>query len=230
MSCPGKRSCDVFDFSNAHARALFIEECVNATRTGFVDGCFCDRAVDGTPTDSGDDNVPSGKKADLTPAKAKAYFEGHIQVLTELQTALGEGPVIANHAYGPPHDAMVPGSVSFSMIESFGANNRSINQLLMNAKNKRGVQAHGEPTENCLAAFLIGAGHRAYFGFGGWSEDRAVFSDHWLPQFSQPLGEPQGDAIYDTDTQVWKRAFEHVNVTFDVQNNLGAIEGWDFYL
>ena len=34
-------------------------------------------------------------------------------MLTDLQTALGEGPVIANHAYGPPHDNMVKGSVSF---------------------------------------------------------------------------------------------------------------------
>ena len=63
------------------------------------------------------------------------------QVLTELQAALGDGPLIANHAYGPPHDAMVPGSVAFSMIEGFGPSNKSINELRVNAANGRGVQA-----------------------------------------------------------------------------------------
>ena len=113
MGCPSPTgTCDVFDFAQAKARALFIAECVNATKTGVVDGCFLDRAVDGTPTDSGDDRVPCAGancryKLNLTAATSKAYAAGHVQVLTDLQTAIGEGPVIANHAYGPPHDNMV---------------------------------------------------------------------------------------------------------------------------
>ena len=148
----GGHVCDVFDFGQARARELFIETCVNATQSGYVDGCFVDRAVDGTPTDGPDDNTPSGKKYNLTNATAWAYFEGqsksiilgftenllentggvprppsllsrggsllpsiradvrailmtsshsegHIKMLTDLQTAVGEGPVIANHAY-----------------------------------------------------------------------------------------------------------------------------------
>ena len=31
---------------------------------------------------------------------------------------------------GPPHDNLGPGAVSFSMIEGFGPNNASIQQLL----------------------------------------------------------------------------------------------------
>merc|ERR1712113_574041 len=89
----GGHMCDVFDFSNPRTRQLFIEECVNATKTGYVDGCFADRAVDGTPTDSGNDTIPSGQKYNLTSKKAEAYFVGHIQVLTDLQKALGQGPL-----------------------------------------------------------------------------------------------------------------------------------------
>jgi hypothetical protein len=92
----GGKNSDVFDFSNAKARELFIQECINATKSGYVDGCFADRAVDGTPTDSGDDRVPcTGQncryKLNLTAAKAKAYAAGHVQVLTDLQTALVRG-------------------------------------------------------------------------------------------------------------------------------------------
>ena len=114
MSGGGHSGMGVFDFGNPKAHSLFIEEClpVNATCTGYVDGCFCDRAVDGTPTDSGDDNIPCssavkhGCKYNISDETAKAYFDGHIQVLTDLQRAVGEGPVIVNHAYGPPHGAI----------------------------------------------------------------------------------------------------------------------------
>ena len=64
MSGGGHTNMDVFDFGNAEMRALFIEECVNATQTGYVDGCFLDRAVDGTPTDS--------THGDLTPCMQSA--------------------------------------------------------------------------------------------------------------------------------------------------------------
>lgn len=150
-------------------------------------------------------------------------------MLTDLQKALGEGPLIANHAYGPPHDPMEAGSVSFSMIEGFGANNASIQQLLMNAENGRGVVAHGRGSEDDLAAFLIGAYHRAYYGLGGWSEGKHDFNNHWLPQFALPLGEPLSDATYDASGGTWNRQFAHgVNVTFAVKINRGKIVGWNF--
>ena len=231
----GHKTSDVFDFSNPAARALFIQECVNATKSGFVDGCFCDRAVDGTPSDSGDDMVPCGTatkkhvkpcKLNITGAKAAAYAAGHVQVLTDLQTALGEGPVIANHAYGPPHDNMMVGSVSFAMNEFFSANNASINEMLLSAANGRGVQAHGKPTQSSLAAFLIGAGYRAYYGMGGWAESGQTFQDHWMPQFDLPLGAPHSDATYDVASATWTRTFgKGVKVTFECHGNNGTITG-----
>lgn len=228
MRRPDVRALPAADFANPAARALFIEECVNATKSGFVDGCFCDRAVDGTPSDGGDDRIPctTNCKYNLTAAQAEAYAAGHVKVLTDLQTALGQGPVIANHAYGPPHDNMLPGSVSFSMIEGFGPNNASIQELLMNSANGRGVQAHGRPTEDCLAAFLIGAGERAYFGIGGWGENGPTFDDHWMPQFALPLGAPQAAASYNAATKSWTRKFgKGVTVTFEVEGGKGSIVG-----
>ena len=48
------------------------------------------------------------------------------------------------------------------MIEGFGATNLSIQELLLNAKHGRGTVAHGQGSEDDLAAFLIGAHDRAY--------------------------------------------------------------------
>lgn len=131
-----------------------------------------------------------------------------------------------HYADGPPHDNMAPGSVSFAMIETFGANNQSIQELLLAAANGRGVQAHGAPSESSLAAFLIGAGHRAYYGIGGWEERGVSFDDHWMPQFSLPLGAPHGDAEYDATTATWTRTFgKGVDVTFHCHGRNGTISG-----
>mmetsp|Transcript_20270 Transcript_20270/g.60557 ORF Transcript_20270/g.60557 Transcript_20270/m.60557 type:complete len:411 (+) Transcript_20270:74-1306(+) len=222
----GGHSCDVFDFGKDLARQLFIEECVNATKTGFVDGCFIDRAVDGTPVDSGDDNHWSARGHHLDNATAEAYFNGHIQMLKDLQTAIGDGPVIANHAYGPPHDPLLPGYVNFCMIEGFGANGGSIEQLQMAVSNGRGVQAHGRGTIDDIAAFLIGAGYHSFYGFGGWSDTESP-AKHWSPYFDMPLGEPHGPAVQDSN-HVWTRKFgTNVTVTFDGRTNTGHVSGWD---
>jgi hypothetical protein len=208
--------CDVFDFSNSRTRELFIQECINATQSGYVDGCFADRSVGG---------IDKGIK--LTEEKAAAYAAGHVKVLTDLQTALGEGPLIANHAYGPPHDPMQPGSVDFAMMEFFYANNASIQSLLLSSANGRGVQAHGQRSRDALAAFLIGAGYRAFYGVGDWLTSHSNFDDHWMTEFELPLGAPLADAIYSpANGGIWTRRFEHVNVTFALKGSKGTIQGW----
>jgi hypothetical protein len=39
----GKSGMTVFDFTQQQACDLWASECINATKTGFVDGCFSDR-------------------------------------------------------------------------------------------------------------------------------------------------------------------------------------------
>ena len=89
------------------------------------------------------------------------------QVLTELQAALGDGPLIANHAYGPPHDAMVPGSVAFSMIEGFSPSNKSINELRVNAATSFDCPFEGRIDEDAVYAALdqvLSFGHEVEIG------------------------------------------------------------------
>lgn len=112
------------------------------------------------------------------------------------------------------------------MIEGFGPNNASINQLLLSASNSRGVQAHGRNSEDDVAAFLVGAGYRAYFGMGGWSQKSPTFEDHWMPQFAMPLGEPLSDGVYTASDKTWRREFKSgVKVTFELTTKKGNITG-----
>ena len=80
---------------------------------------------------------------------------------------------------------------------------------------------------NCassIAAFLIGAGPGAYWGFGGWASASGNFSQRWVPEFNRPLGEPHADAVYDADTGVWSRSFSSgTKVTFNAHTNDGTV-------
>ena len=119
---------------------------------------------------------------------------------------------------------MYAGSVNFAMIEGFGPNQLSIEQLRMAARNNRGVQAHaGRVDEDTVAAFLVGAGEFHYYGMGGW-QDGFVRSKHWVEGvFGRRLGEPD-DAVYDQSTATWTRTFKGgTKVTFDTKGNKGAV-------
>ena len=64
----------------------------------------------------------------------------------------------------------------------------------------------------------MAAGDNCFFGYGGFWEAPA-----WMPFYDVPIGDPQGEATYDSATGIWKRNFEHVSVTFDTATNRSTI-------
>jgi hypothetical protein len=131
-------------------RDFWASECYNMTQTGFVDGCFSDRAVGGI------------RSCNLSAAHSAAYDAGHIAVHQQLQELIGNGPLIANGAIDMP-------GVNAVQIEDFKADNVSIVKLLECVANGKIVEAHagygvdGDADDHCskgivnsLAAFLIG--------------------------------------------------------------------------
>lgn len=218
----GHVGMDVFDFANPAARALFMSDCVNATLSGVVDGCYMDRATDISPV------------VNLSIAQAKDYIDGHVTMLNDLQAALGDrGPVVGNGAYGPPDD---PTSISMAMLEEFSplksGGKGNISDLFTGVENGRGMVVHTMvfPTENDIAAFLIAAGPRCYFGFGSWSTTFETLAQRWSPLFDFPLGAPLGNATLDEASKIYRRQYVHVNVSFDMKSGQGKVAGWNFPL
>lgn len=207
----------VFDFSQQEVRNFWSSDCINATKTGYIEGCFADRA-----------NEDTFMKNNLTKDKEEAYSKGHVQVLQELQHALGDNILIANNDLVP--------EVSATMIEGFGAEESSIKLLQEGAKQGKLVQAHAgyhpdsqdnhcKNITNSLAAFLIGAGEYSYYGCSrGWS----VSQDNmdwlvWHPEYDKPLGKPMGPAVKQGET--YTRQFAAgTAVTFNVKTNEGSIQ------
>jgi len=196
----------VFDFAQKDVRDFWASECLNMTKTGVVDGCFSDRA-DGTPCGAGQE-----------------YKDGHIQVHRELQQALGDGVLIANHAYTMP-------GVNAVMIEYFKNDEQSIKDLMLTVKNGKMTFAHAswactKDLTDTLAAFLIGAGARSYYACSrGWKVQADPIESAWREEYDRDLGEPTGLAVKTGD--VYRREFKHPKgttvVTFNVSSNSGKI-------
>ena len=111
----------VFDFSQQVVRDFWASECINVTKTGFVDGCFSDRS-------DGDPSCPF-----KTPEDKAAFEAGHLKVHQDLQKALGNGVLIANHGFTMP-------GVGAVQIEGFKAIEESIQQLNQSARLGKLVQ------------------------------------------------------------------------------------------
>jgi len=205
-----------FDFSQSVVRDFWASECINMTKTGFVDGCFSDRAV----------SEPACPFA--TKEAQAAYDAGHLKVHQELQEQLGNGVLIANHAYTMP-------GVSATQIESFAADEDSIILLNQSAALGKLVQAHAgysedssdnhcsNNVEQALAAFLIGARENSFFGCSrSWNVDTDPVADVWHEEYDRPLGAPTGFAVKNGD--VWTRTFSSGTVvTFNAANSTGHI-------
>ena len=133
----------VFDFSQQTARSLWAEVCKNATATGYVDGCFADRAVDVQQFET---------NGQISQHKRTAFDKGHWDMLAELQEHIGAGPIIANHAYNLT-------GTSAAMIERGGANMHTIGWLQSCDQNGKIVECHMGKSllnDDMVATFLIG--------------------------------------------------------------------------
>jgi hypothetical protein len=180
----GKSGLTVFDFQQQAACDLWASECVNATATGFVDGCFADRAIDVQGFET---------NGQITAAQRAAFDKGHWDMLARLQTTIGAGPVIANHAYNLT-------GVGAAMIEFGKADAATVEDIRESAANGKVTQAHFKAiNDDTMATFLVAAGPNSFIGAGGWSFSGDAIrnvANRWLPQYyERALGEPLSDAV-----------------------------------
>jgi len=201
-SFPNHTNMLSFDFAQAGARDLWADTCINATKSGVVDGCFSDRA-NGHPCNAGSD-----------------YKAGHKQVHQDLQKKLGNGVLISNN--------VVIDGVGATMIEFFKADESDIQKVSSAAAKGVLMQAHDHAcSTDSLAAFLIGAGERSYYACtSGWKVQADPIEEAWKPEYDKPLGQPQGLAVKLGD--VYHRHFVSIAgttvVKFDASKNKGSIE------
>eukprot|EP01051_Picozoa_sp_SAG22_P002118 SAG22_NODE_92_length_20892_cov_11.188429_10_plen_507_part_00 len=217
-------NCHVYDHSQAAGRQYWTDMCLSMTASGVIDGCGADFSAMGG--NSWSDHTPPRIAGDLglDLAAAKAWGDGHRQMMMETTAALGDGILVAkdhaelgDHANAVLQEGCDAANSTIVMLQGLATRARSLGKRLV-------YQCHtNAPVETGnLPAFLIGAGVDHYLTIGGWVDDAA--SAHWSPLFDRPLGEPLGDGVCDVATATWHREFKSgTKVTFNAKTSTGAI-------
>jgi hypothetical protein len=211
----------IFNYPNEGIASAIIDACTKVVSSGSADGCFMDRSVDGFPT--------------LPNASHNAEFDAaHTAALVKMQSNIGDGLLIANHAY------TLEGTGS-AMVEECSSNADAFSWLNASVVSGKLVECHVPPSKSCgcapgcasrdnaLAMFLTlmpasSDAARAYFGCGPWLDDGAELSANgWQADYDYPLGEPLAPAKLGPDNKL-HRAFESgTTVTYDPVAYSGSI-------
>eukprot|EP01048_Picozoa_sp_COSAG05_P007636 COSAG05_NODE_543_length_8789_cov_7.804603_6_plen_900_part_01 len=213
-----------WDFADDAVGDLWIEMCLNITKSGVIDGCF----MDGCANEKGRVIVPGP----LTETTAAAYRENKPKWMAKLQK-LVPGILICGSGGGWVSGDDGKPAVAATQVQNWGTHSQNWTGVWMPmlfAAVKAGVifEAHApcgssdpnDPFEQSkLAAFLIAAGEGSYYLCGGWGSS----SVPWYPLYDLPLGKPLSDAKLGSDG-VWRRSFAAgTNVTMDSKTNNGTI-------
>jgi len=208
------------DYSIPEAADFYYSACANMTRDGPVDGCNMDRC-----NDLDGQRVPVGG----APKNGKAAWDaGKLAGLKRIAddaylwiNNIGTSDIVTG-AYG-------------NCVEGFGPQEEHIYTLQTLAKEGLGAKAHccrnDKGTANTcnwkniqdgLAAFLIGAGEKAFFSCGEGFEMGSWIQ--WLEQYDYPLGPPLADGVKGKDG-IWTRKFQSGTVVkFNPKTDQGEIQ------
>eukprot|EP01083_Nonionella_stella_P223764 797128_1 len=120
----------VYDYRQQAAIDFFISECINMTKSPYIDGCFVDRA---------NQELTSGSfsKYDFNETDKTTFAAGHDKMLASLQQTLadnGQSIMISNN--------YVTTGVIATMIENFAATKSFIEKLIGYAKQGILVEVH----------------------------------------------------------------------------------------
>ena len=205
--------------------------CLNMTRSGVVDGC----GIDGSQQRAGTPAIPNVSAAD-----AARWNEGKVCMMNGTTNAIGEGLVLGKMEW---ELGGLGGYANGIIQEGCSNSNATVTNLRAVAQRSRalGIPLVFECHANCgrtavggddcaasMAAFLVGAGPGAFWGFGPWVLKNQIGSNdlsrRWLPEFERALGAPVADAVYDAATGEWSRSFASgTSVTFNANTNNGTV-------
>ena len=231
--------CHIYDFTKQLVRDYWRDHCINMTKSGVIDGCGADasahRAVES--------NKSRTAQYGFSFEQGLAWDNGRRTSLRSTMVGLGDGLLLGKdpsellvdnpYVNGVFHEGCSADNETINALRILAARANSTGQRLVYECHADCVSAGTSKThaEDCLhqaAAFLVGAGEYHYFVVGGWrdgSGDVGNFASHYIPElFDRPLGKPLADAVYNTGTRMWTRAFASgTAVQFDVGTCKGKI-------
>ena len=219
----------VVDYQKRAMQVFKRDMCLNMTRSGYVDGC----GIDGSQQRAGTSAIPG-----VSNESASAWNSGKVCFMNGTTAAIGEGLVLGKMEW---ELGGARGYANGIIQEGCGNSNATVTNLRSVAQRSRALggvplvyECHADCDPNTsgdcvssVAAFLVGAGPYAYWGFGSWvinTKGLQSLSGRWSPLFERKLGDPLGDATYDAASGVWSRRFASgTTATFNAHTNTGTV-------
>lgn len=237
----GNVYCNItnYDLSVPEVRDLWLELVVNMTRDGYADGVFADHGYERGVEPSRHDLAPpedpqlcngqgAGRKCyHFSPDFAPKFNAGHEFLLNNTQDVLAKltgGPVIDG-----PYGAWNGAACNFrNMRKDVAKGQDGTGPFVLEFNRAANGRPDGcKPDESCLAAFLIAAEKYSYMSCFHSQDSADEQLPDFLPEFSKPLGKPQGPAV-EEKRGIWTRRFtSHVGetlVTYNERKDSGTIQ------
>lgn len=202
----GLGNLTVPDFAQSAARKLWLDELKNYTSSGLFDGVFADKAV----KNGGGDQLCNHGCIDLTHSAATAWEAGHLEILQEGQSALGEGLLMRKAG------SLTAGETDVNVYEEWSSPPKAdsltkIQELRKQVTGNVFAYIGKKCTDDDVAAFLMVMEEKVF-----------LQCEQWLDAFSQPLGKPTGPATLDGD--VYKRSFvTGTSATWNKKTGKGSV-------
>ena len=245
----GNFYCNIttFDWTKPHVRQLWIEQVMNMTRTGLVDGIFADHSSFiginiGSTTDHQQANqLCNGKDAgrrcyNFTAAFKESFNSWHdwsVNYTQELLSNTTGGPVVQ----GPFAEAefrAAGDACDFDAMRAFAEHGKPApwGGLFVvqapaahgDAPDRRGHNSC-KPDEVCMAAFLAAAKPYMYI-YCQWDDGEDLLAETTFPEMHYHLGPPEGPAA-EVAPNVWRRRFGGVSPGGAIDEANMTVVFWD---
>jgi hypothetical protein len=196
------------DYRNSAAGDFYLSACVNATRSGVVDGCVLDSAQNFNEVDTA--MLVNGR---FTEEEKQEYVTGKRGALQRLQQRVPDKELYVHCSECLSEDKTCTG-MSGQMSQKFDVTSEWVDVMRLLASEGKGFQVYndGKNKLSCdndddrgamMGTFLIGAGNNSYFNCGPNCANAALY-----PEFTKPLGDPLGDAREEANG-ILTRQFAH---------------------
>jgi hypothetical protein len=196
------------DYRQRPAADFYLSACLNATRSGVVDGCSLDSAKNFNEADD------AFLTQHFTPWEQQLFVDGKRASLQRLQR-LAPGKAMFVHCETCDTAGRTCAGMSAQQIQDFDVTQAYVDVLRLMASEGKAFKLYNDGRNglSCedaaqrgalLGTFLVGAGDNAYFNCGPNCNNDKIY-----PEFRKPLGPPLEDARDAAGTGVLTRRFTH---------------------
>ena len=218
----GNVYCNIttFDWTQPHVRALWVEQVVNISQSGLVDGIFADHSSyigitigRNKRKHQGPNQLCNGVRGqercyNFTDEFRDSFNSWHLWSANYTQDVLAKsGGAVFQGPYAEAEYRAAGDVCAFDDMQEFALHGKSESDvfIIQSPRARPHTMEACQPTEACLAAFLAAAKPYMYI-YCQWDKGEDLIKETTFPEMDYVLGDPESDAV-EVEPGVWRRRF-----------------------